>query len=108
MITSKHKAVKVMLALYKEEAKKFALNSPHFSQEVSNPPVLPVLRCCMPRGRGRCRGAVPELALMQMCAYCQERNIGDLNINNMRCLSTSGQGIYQLIIGRRRFLPANY
>ena len=103
MIASKNnKAVQVMLALYKEEANQFALNSNYFSQDVSNPPVLPVLRCCMrpSRGRGRCRGVVSQLALMQMCTYHQVHCTGDLNINDMRILSTSDQGFYGALTGR--------
>ena len=99
MTSSKYfKVQRIMLDQYKEEAKEFALNSRYFNQDVSNPRLPPVLRCRMPRGRGRCRGVVPQLALTQMCSNCQERNAGDLNIDGLRCLSTSDQGLYQLVV----------
>ena len=102
MTSSKHFEVqRILLDRYKEEAKEFALNSRYFNQDVSNPRLPPVLRCRMPRGRGRCRGAVPQLALTQMCSNCQERNTGDLNINDLRRLSTSEPDLYQLVVGRR-------
>ena len=101
MTSKKNRAFEVMLKLFKDETTTFALNSRYFSHGVSNPPMPPVLRCRMPRGGGRCRGVVSQLALTQMCSNCQVRNPGDLNINDLRCLSTSDQGFYQLVFGRR-------
>ena len=97
MMTSKHnKGVEVMLTLFREEAKTFGRSSV-FAIDGSAVPVSPETRCCMRRGGGRCRGAVPELAVTQMCAYHQVHKIGDRNLDGMRCFSTANPGLFNLV-----------
>ena len=85
LLACKSNAVQqVMLTCYKEEAKAFAQNSRHFSRDIPEPPVPPATRCRMRRGGGRCRGAVSEVSIAQMCAYHQVRRISDLRLDRAR------------------------
>ena len=101
MISSNNNTVvDVMITLFREESKEFALRSRYFSHNVSNPPMPPVLRCRMHRGGGRCRGVVSQLALTQMCTFHQVRRTGDLNLDGLRCLSTAHPSLFRLVVGR--------
>ena len=100
LVASKNNRVQEnMITLFKEETKTFGRSS-IFERDVPEVPVPPANRCRMKRGRGRCRGAVSELALTQMCAYHQTRQPGDLNVDGLRCFYASNPGLFQLIFGR--------
>ena len=107
MTSNNNRAFEVMLTLFKDETKTFGRNS-ILRRDILDVPAPPAIRCRMPRGRGRCRGTISELSLTQMCAYHQARQTGDVNLDNVRRLSTASPGLYTLVFGRRRFLPANY
>ena len=100
MLACKSSAVQhIMLTCYKEEAKAFAQTNQLFSRVVPEPPVPPVVRCRIKRGRGRCRGAVSELSITQMCAYHQRQRAGDNNIGAARRLAVQAPGLYRLVFG---------
>ena len=87
----------IMLTCYKEEAKAFAQTNELFSRVVPEPPVPPVVRCRIKRGRGRCRGAVSELSITQMCAYHQDRRCGDNNVEAVRLLAVQSPRLFRLV-----------
>ena len=100
IVCKNNRAQEVMLTLFEEEVKTFGRSSSIFDRAVPEVPVHPVNRCRMKRGGGRCRGTTSELALTQMCAYHQTRQIGDFNVDGLRCFHASSPGVFQLMFCR--------
>ena len=102
MCCRNNRVQEIMLTMYKDEVKAFARNNSLFFRDIIQ--VSPMNRCRERRGRGRCRGAPSELALTQMCAYHQERGIGDLRVNDLRCMASSDPALYRLVVHTTRYM----